>query len=153
MRNFLIKAISSFLYIGYLPLIPGTFASVAACLIIWLLRNNPLVYILFFIFITILGFLVSTPAEGIFKKKDAKYIVIDEISGMCLSTLFLPINTVTLFCAFFLFRAFDAFKIYPADRLEHLSGAKGVMLDDIIAGLYTNLLLQFVLRFFSFSTS
>lgn len=153
MRNFLVKTISSGFYLGYLPLIPGTFASIVACLIIWLFKNNSFIYILFTILIIVLGFLVSTEAEKIFKKKDAKHIVIDEIAGMFLSLLFLPINTVTLFCAFLLFRGFDAFKVYPADKLQHWVGSKGVMLDDIIAGFYTNLILQFVLRLLSCSIS
>lgn len=153
MRNFLIKTVSSFFYIGYLPLIPGTFASLAACLIIWLLKDKSFIYTSFTILISIVGFLVSTQAERIFKIKDAKCIVIDEVAGMFLSLLFLPINAITLFCAFLLFRGLDAVKIYPADRLQRLAGARGVMLDDIIAGLYTNLILQVVLRFASCRTS
>lgn len=153
MRNFLIKTISTFFYIGYLPLLPGTFASIAALVIIWLLKASMLIYVLFTILILLLGFLVSGAAEQIFKNKDAKCIVIDEIAGMLLSLLFLPINAVTLFCAFLLFRGLDATKIYPAGKLERLTGSKGVMLDDIVAGLYSNLILQFVLRLASCSTS
>jgi len=150
MRNFLIKTISSFFYIGYLPLIPGTFASLIAALLIWLLRASPTAHYLgFTALITILGFASATAAETIYKAKDAKYIVIDEIAGMFLSLAFLPINSITLFCAFLLFRGFDAVKVYPANRLEQLPGSRGVMLDDIVAGLYTNLILQFVLRILS----
>ena len=149
MRNFLIKTISSFFYVGYLPLAPGTFASMAALGIIWLLKGKPILYLLFTTLITILGFALSRQAELVFRKKDDEKIVLDEIAGMSLSLLFLPVNTVTLFLAFILFRGFDAFKIYPADKLQHLSGSKGVMLDDIVAGIYTNLALQFVLSFFS----
>ena len=146
MRNFLIKTISSFFYVGYLPVIPGTFASIAASAIIWLLKGHPTVYVLVTIIITVAGFIVSAKAEKLFGKKDAECIVIDEIAGMFLSILFLPINTVTLFCAFVLFRGFDAAKIYPADILHKSDGAGGVMADDIVAGIYTNLVLQFVLR-------
>jgi phosphatidylglycerophosphatase A len=153
MKNFLIKIISTFFYVGYLPLTPGTFASGACCLIIWLLKDNPFIYLVFTASVTILGFLTAGVAEGLFKKKDAGYIVIDEVAGMSLSLLFLPVNSVTLFCAFVLFRGFDAFKIYPADKLQHCRGSKGVMLDDIIAGFYTNLILQFVLRFTSCSAA
>lgn len=146
MRNFLIKTISSFFYVGYLPAIPGTFASLAAAAIIWLLRDYPVAYILVATIIMGAGFIVSGKAEKLFGKKDAECIVIDEIAGMFLSVLFLPINAVTLFCAFVLFRGFDAAKIYPADILQKLDGAGGVMADDIVAGIYTNLILQFVLR-------
>lgn len=153
MRNFLIKTLSSFFYIGYLPFFPGTFASIFALLLIWLLKDNPVIYIWLTILTAVLGFAIVSEAEKIFKTKDAKSIVIDEITGMFLSILFLPINVMSLFCAFVLFRGFDAIKIYPADKLQHLSGAKGVMLDDIIAGIYTNLLLQLVLRLASKSAS
>lgn len=144
--NFLIKTISSFFYVGYLPAIPGTFASLAAAAIIWLLKDYPVAYILVTAIIIVAGFTVSAKAEKVFGKKDAECIVIDEIAGMFLSLLFLPINIVTLFCAFVLFRGFDAAKIYPADILHKLDGASGVMGDDIVAAIYTNLILQFVLR-------
>ncbi len=142
MRNFLIKAVASFFYIGYFPLIPGTFASLIAALLIWLLRASPAHYLGFTALITILGFASATAAETIYKTKDAKCIVIDEIAGMFLSLAFLLINSITLFCAFLLFRGFDAVKVYPANRLEQLPGSRGVMLDDIVAGLYTKLILQ-----------
>lgn len=153
MRDFLIKTISSFFYIGYLPFIPGTFASIVAVAIIWLLRNSPPIYVSFALLTTILGFAISKNAEDIFGGKDAEYIVIDEIAGMSLSLLFLPLNTVTLFCAFVLFRGFDILKIYPADKFQHLAGSRGVMLDDIVAAIYANLILQLVLRFLSYKTS
>jgi phosphatidylglycerophosphatase A len=149
MRNFLIKTISSFFYVGYLPLLPGTFGSIAAAALIWLFKDNPVGCVAFGMLITLAGFIVSAAAEKIFKRKDAECIVIDEVAGMFLSLLFLPVNAVSLFCAFLLFRGFDAMKIYPADKMQRLGGAKGVMLDDVVAAVYTNLILQVALRLFS----
>ena len=138
---------------GYIPLVPGTFGSIAAAVVIWLLKDNPAGYVAFCILITATGFLVSSAAEKVFKRKDAECIVIDEVAGMFLSLLFLPVNGVSLFCAFLLFRGFDAMKIYPADRMQQLGGSRGVMLDDVVAAVYVNLILQVVLRLFSWSTS
>jgi phosphatidylglycerophosphatase A len=94
----------------------------------------------------VLGFLVSSPAERIFQRKDSVRIVIDEAAGMFLSLVFLHISVLSLCWGFILFRIFDVLKVYPADRFQHMKGGLGVMLDDIVAGIYTNLILQVVLR-------
>ena len=147
MYNSLIKIVSSFFFIGYTPFIPGTVASLVACCIIFFLKENPPIFLLATLLIIILGFFIGVPAEKVFKKKDAGPIVIDEIAGMFLSLVFLPLEPRVIFSAFLLFRIFDALKVFPAGRLERLSGSQGIMLDDIIAGLYTNLILQIVVRF------
>jgi len=155
-RQEIIKLISTFFYAGYLPLIPGTFGSLAGLFVFYLIKNNILILILATCVITILGFAVTTEAEAIFKKKDASYIVIDEVSGMLLSLLFLPydINDIKLVViGFFLFRILDTLKPFPAGRLQSLKGSLGIMTDDIVAALYTNIILQAVLRFASFKTS
>ena len=147
MRVFLIKLISTFFFVGYVPFIPGTAGSLVACLLIFTLRNNPGVYLSVTLLLIILGFFVSVAAEEIFKRKDASPIVIDEVGGMFLSLIFLPLELRVIFSAFLLFRIFDALKVFPAGRLERLPGSHGIMLDDISAGLYTNLILQIVTRF------
>ena len=106
--------------------------------------------ILCFIF---LGLLVSGRAEKIFHQKDARYIVIDEISGMFLSLIFIPYDIKLVILAFILFRILDALKPFPLDRLQSLPGSIGIMSDDIVAGLYTNIILQVALRLVSFKTS
>ncbi len=148
MNKALIKIVSTFFFVGYTPFISGTAASLAAAFLIWPLRSKPYLYILITVFVTALGFLFSSKAEKIFQRKDPKEIVIDEISGMFLSLLFLPVTVKTIVLAFILFRIFDAFKVPPAAGLQRLKGAKGIMLDDIVAALYTNLILQVVLRVF-----
>lgn len=149
MRNFIIKTLSTFFYVGYLPFMPGTFASIAGVLLIYLLKGNTVTYILFTLVLTILGFLISGKAEQIFNKKDAKFIVIDEVSGILLGFLFIPYDIKLIVMAFILFRILDAFKPYPSDRLQRLAGSIGIMSDDIVAGLYTNIILQVVSRFVS----
>jgi len=143
----LIKITSSFFFLGYIPFLSGTWASFAVVLGLGILKPCFLLYfILMSVFIT-LGFIVSGPAEDIFGVKDAPQIVIDEVAGMFLSCMFLPINFKTLFFGFLLFRILDAVKIFPAYYFEKFKRAKGIMLDDIVAGLYTNCILQVVFRF------
>lgn len=146
MRNFLVKTLSTFLYIGFLPLIPGTFASLIGVSIFYLTRGNFWPMILLTASIIILGFAVSGEAERIFNKKDAKYIVIDEVAGMLLSLIFLPLDIKFVIIAFVLFRLLDILKPYPANRFQELKGSIGIMGDDIVAGLYTNLIMSVALK-------
>jgi len=151
--KFIIKIISSFFFIGYLPLIPGTFGSLAGIGIYMLVKGNLLVYLAATLSVTILGFIVSGPAEEIFHKKDCRYIVIDEVSGMLLSLLFIPYDFRFLIMGFFLFRLMDTLKPFPACRIQKLKGSAGVMLDDVIAAIYTNIMLQALSRLISFKAS
>ena len=151
--NFIIKAVSTCFFLGYLPLVPGTFGSLLGLLLFCLIRNNIVVQLGATILITIAGFIVCGRAEELFNRKDPKYIVIDEVAGMLIALLFIPYDFRILIIGFVLFRILDAIKPYPLSGLQKLKGSLGVMSDDIIAGLYTNALLQLVLRFSSFRIS
>jgi len=151
--NVIIKILSTFFYIGYLPLMPGTFASIAAVFLFYCVKDNSFLYLLLTLTLIILGLLVAGRAEKIFKEKDAKCIVIDEVSGMLLSLIFIPYDIKLLIAAFILFRILDTSKPYPSNRLEKLPGSMGIMSDDIVAGLYTNIILQAALRLVSFKIS
>ncbi|MBU3958303.1 MAG: phosphatidylglycerophosphatase A [Candidatus Omnitrophica bacterium] len=152
-RNPIIKTLSTFFYVGYLPLIPGTAASIVGVLLFYLVKGSIFIYILSTLALMVIGFLVAGQAERIFNKKDAKCIVIDEVSGMFLSLIFIPYGIKVVILAFCLFRILDALKPYPANKIQGIRGSMGIMGDDIIAGLYTNIILQFVLRYASFMTS
>lgn len=147
--NSLIKTVTTFLYAGYLPFIPGTFGSLAGVLVFYLVRRNTFLYGLSTLSLIILGFLLAGRAEKIFQKKDARQIVIDEVCGMLVSLAFMPYDIKFVIAGFFLFRLLDALKPYPAGALEKLKGGLGIMSDDLVAGLYTNLILQFVVRLLS----
>lgn len=132
---------------------PGTFASMAGILLFYLIRESTFIYISLTCILIILGFLVGGSAENMFGKKDARYIVIDEVSGMLISLLFIPYNYKFVIIGFFLFRILDTLKPYPAGKLENLKGSIGIMGDDLVAAIYTNLILQAVLRWTSFRIS
>ena len=146
MRNFLIKTLSTVFYAGFLPLIPGTIASLIGIAIFYLIRGNFRPMVLLTALIIILGFAISGKAERMFNKKDAKCIVIDEVAGMLLSLMFLPFDIKIVIIAFVLFRLLDILKPYPANRIQELKGSIGIMGDDIVAGLYTNLIMLVVLK-------
>jgi phosphatidylglycerophosphatase A len=131
---------------------PGTFASIAALFLFYLIKDNLLVYIALTSLALIAGFLVSGKAEQLSRIKDPRHIVIDEVAGQLLallSLLFFRYDTLYLGIGFFLFRLLDTLKPYPAGRIQHLHGSLGIMGDDLIAAFYTNIILQVVLRFAS----
>ncbi|MBM3246336.1 MAG: phosphatidylglycerophosphatase A [Candidatus Omnitrophica bacterium] len=144
MRKFIVKIISTFFYVGYLPLVPGTFASIAGIGLYYLVKDSSFVYSLTTLAALAAGFLTAGGAEEVFHQKDDRRIVIDEVAGMLLSLAFLPYDIKLVVFAFVLFRVLDALKPYPAWRLQNLKGSPGVMSDDIVAGLYTNFILQVV---------
>jgi len=151
--NHAVKALSTFFYVGYLPFIPGTFASMAGICLFYLVKESTFLQVLLTLTLLMLGFLVSGRAERIFNKKDARFIVIDEVSGMFLSLVFIPYDVRLLILGFLIFRILDTFKPYPANKLQNLSGSLGIMGDDIIAAIYTNIILQVVFRLTSLTGS
>ena len=74
-------------------------------------------------------------------------MVIDEVAGQLLTFLFLPVNPFNLISGFVLFRIFDIWKPYPIRKLESLKHGVGIMADDLLAGVYGNLILQLINHF------
>jgi phosphatidylglycerophosphatase A len=139
------KLISIFFYAGYFPVARGTFASLITMAIIWFLIP-PFYYIL--IPISIGLFIISVWSATIgeeFFGKDGKPIVIDEVAGMAISLIFVPVGIWSYAAAFLLFRFFDVVKPPPARWAERLKGGWGVTLDDVVAGIYANTCLQVIL--------
>ena len=122
-------------------------------ILLFLIKGNLFIYGIITTVLLILGFLVAGQAERIFQQKDSRHIVIDEAAGMFLSLAFMPYDIRLLLIGFFLFRLLDTLKPFPAGRLQNLKGSLGIMIDDIVAAFYTNIILQVVLRFASFKAS
>ncbi|MFC1658257.1 phosphatidylglycerophosphatase A [Candidatus Omnitrophota bacterium] len=145
---FFIKLVASFFFVGYLPFFPGTFGSIAGLFIYIVLSGN--IYILSFTaaLIIILGFIFSGRAAKLFQHRDSPYIVIDEVSGMLVSLLGVPVdNKLILLAGLIIFRALDISKFYPAGLFQRRDTSLGIMGDDITAGIYTNLILRALLIF------
>jgi phosphatidylglycerophosphatase A len=94
--------------------------------------------------ITVIGLWSSSLVENDWGK-DSSRIVIDEAAGMCISLLFIPVTPVYIITAFVLFRFFDILKPLYIRRAEALPGGWGVMMDDVCAGIYSNLVLQVII--------
>lgn len=147
MNDRISKILATFFYLGYVPPASGSVASAAAAVICFLLRGHIAFYVVLFVALTAIGFVVSDRMEKMVKKKDPSCVVIDEVSGAMIAFFMLPATPAVIITAFFLFRAFDMFKIYPANKFECIPGGAGIMLDDIMAGIYTNIIMHIAIRF------
>ena len=134
---------------GYLPKAPGTWGTLVALPIHFLLvRTTPNNYAMILAALIVFGVLIAGSAEKILDKADPGCVVIDEIAGMLITLIGAPLNWKTIVVGFALFRFFDILKPFPvniADQRFH--GGIGIMLDDLIAGLYGLIVLQILLRF------
>jgi phosphatidylglycerophosphatase A len=123
--------------VGYAPVAPGTVASAVTVVAVWLLKPSVAGLMAASVIVIVGGTLAAQGAErALGGGKDPGAIVIDEVAGMLLTVLFAPATPVALAVGFVLFRIFDVVKVFPADRAERLPGGIGVMLDDVISGLY-----------------
>lgn len=127
--------------VGYAPVAPGTVASALTVVVLGLVAPPPGPLLLFVIVVIVVGTWAAHDAERSLGGKDPGAIVIDEVAGMALSVLTLPLTPLVLLAGFLLFRVFDIVKPYPANALQRLRGGVGVMLDDLVAGLYALVLL------------
>lgn len=137
-----VKMLSSFFYLGYVPKIPGFFGSLGGLLFYFMVRHNFVLYIGTLIVLTIAAFLIINKAEAIYGGKDAKRIVIDEAVGMMLALFLIPAKPFAIFLTFILFRLFDVLKPFPIGWAERQKSPLGVVLDDIIAAVYANISVQ-----------
>jgi phosphatidylglycerophosphatase A len=131
--------------VGYLPFVPGTWGSLLGLLLTWFFVPVNWWAVLIWLLILIIGAVVSTTAEKDLGH-DARPIVIDEILGMGLALLLVPKRIVYYVIAFILFRFFDIVKPFPARQAEKLPGGWGVMADDLVAGVYANVVVQILVR-------
>jgi phosphatidylglycerophosphatase A len=132
---------------GYSPIAPGTAGSLVGLALFWPLQlAAPWAQLLVTAAVYLVGVAASTRLAQLLGRKDPGAAVVDEVVGMWLSLLFLPFTPATAAVAFLLFRVLDVFKPYPARQLESLPGGWGIMTDDVMAGVYANLLLRAGLR-------
>jgi len=136
--------------VGCSPVAPGTLGTLVAIPVYYFLSNisSPIYEI------TLIGFFflsvwISENAEIFFGKKDDQRIVIDEMMGFLITMLWVPKTIRFIIIGFLLFRFFDILKPFPIRRLERrLKGGFGVVWDDVMAGVYANVILQIIGRIF-----
>jgi len=144
--------------IGKIKYAPGTIASLATCILFLMLINIFNIIIIFFFTVTIFlySFIAINNSFEEFNSEDPQEIVLDEVVGQLLPLLALPIyetlySVPTIYyciSSFILFRLFDIWKPYPISYIDsNVKGALGIMLDDIIAGFYSIIILVLILFF------
>lgn len=134
-------------YSGRIPIAPGTAGTVVGVLLYLLVRDlSSLWYGAVCVGVTLLGTWAAGYADCILRAKDSPSIVIDEIAGFLVAMFLIPFAWGSVAAGFILFRFFDILKPWPLKRLQDVPGGPGVMLDDIGAGIYTNVILQIVCR-------
>lgn len=137
-------------YTGYAPVAPGTVGSLVALPLIFLfaqlLHFAPALQVVI-LALTIIGACwVAGRAEEYMGEHDSGRIVIDEIIGMLTAMALLDVTAQRLVVAFLLFRLFDILKPPPARYFDRqVPGGPGVVLDDVCAGIYTNILVRIFL--------
>jgi phosphatidylglycerophosphatase A len=146
--SFIEKLLGSGFYTGYIPFASGTFGTIAA-LFIFLIPGfeDPYIIIPVIIVFFIYGVYVGSKFEIVYGK-DPSECTIDELVGTWISYLLLPKTIGIIVITFFLWRALDIFKPYPARKLENLNGGMGIMIDDVVSGFYTLIIMHLVVYFF-----
>lgn len=142
-KYLLIKTIATGFGLGYSPIIPGTIGSFLGFLSLFIPYPLFISIVLFFI-----GVAISTEVEKLFPQNDPPQIVIDEIVGCMVFLSFVPHKKWYIIVGFVLYRLLDIIKPFPAFRLQQLPGGWGIMLDDLIVGLYTAGIILCIKRFF-----
>ena len=129
---------------GYLPKAPGTWGSLLALPLHFFLRQlAPNHYALALTGIFFLAVITAGQAEKILDRKDPGVVVIDEVIGMLITLIAAPNNPLIWLLGFALFRFFDIFKPYPIRIIDQrINGGMGIVLDDVLAGIYSLIVLQ-----------
>lgn len=137
-------------HVGYVPVAPGTFGSAVGLAVYYLIRReaSSAVELSVIAIITVVGLWSATEAEHHFGGIDPGPVVIDEVVGMLMTLALHPVNVLGAIVGFFIFRVLDVVKPWPARRLELLPGGFGVVLDDMMAGVYGNLIVWGLVRLF-----
>ncbi len=138
---------------GYMRPASGTWGSLAALPFAWLISDigGQLGLFIASLVAFVVGIWAANGYEKLSGEKDASPIVIDEVAGMWLTLAFVPLDPLLFLVGFFFFRLFDVTKPYPANECEKIKGGLGVMLDDMVAGIYAGLGLSLVAKEMGFS--
>ena len=135
--------------VGYFPVAPGTAGSLVGVGIVLALGLLPVTFrwrsaavVLTTLILMMLGVAAASRAVSFFGRADPSQVVIDEVVGQMISLAAWPVaGWKTYVAGFILFRFFDIVKPFPARRCERIAGGWGIMLDDVVAGAYSLLVL------------
>jgi len=145
-KDDILKFIATAGPLGYSPVAPGTAGSAFSCLIYILFRPDVLMLSIVIPLGFVAGVVTSDRVERLLNEKDSSHIVVDELVGYLVSVFLVPFSIPNAILAFLLFRVFDIIKPVPIRQLERrIPGGLGIMIDDILAGVYANLALRLIL--------
>ncbi len=132
---------------GYAPIAPGTAGSAVGLLVFYLVRDWSVASaVLLIAAATIVGTWASHEAARHFGREDPGPVVIDEVAGQLVTLVGTGVGVTGAIAGFFLFRILDIIKPWPARRFESLPGGFGIMADDLMVGLYGNVVLLLLMR-------
>lgn len=145
-RQRIVEALATGFYIGKIRFMPGTWGTLIGIPVTWLLiQGGPHFYMVASVLLLLASIAVAEFYEMYFHAHDPKEVVIDEIVGYIIAMTWLPATWQSFFAAFVLFRFFDILKPFPISYIDRkIPGGLGTVLDDVSAGLVTNILLQVV---------
>ncbi len=148
--NRLALVVATFFGAGRFPIAPGTAGSAAALAPFLLVRwyGAPWIEAAVLVAVSAAGVWSAGVTERALGTTDPGLVVVDEVAGMLLTLLWLPVGVWGVVAGFALFRLFDIIKPYPCGRLERLDGGLGIMADDLMAGLYGQVSLRILLALF-----
>jgi phosphatidylglycerophosphatase A len=130
--------------VGYFPIAPGTAGSAVGVFLDRALQAtlSSVIHGIVILLVTVVGIWAAGIVEKESNKKDPSLVVVDELAGMLLSFYLIPLSWIGLLVGFLVFRLLDIVKPFPCRRAEKIPGGMGIMADDLIAGLYTNIVLR-----------
>lgn len=146
MKKFFVTFLAAGLGTGYAPFASGSVGSIPPWLIAYfLLGDNQLAFVIVTAITTIASVWLAGEGEKYFGH-DSKKIVIDEWAGMFITLLLVPFSLTNYLIAFVVFRALDVIKIFPARQAEKLPGGWGVTMDDVVAGIQSNIVTLIIIH-------
>jgi phosphatidylglycerophosphatase A len=145
-KNKIVLLLATWFGTGLIPPVPGTMGTLGAIPLVILFSYvgnlfQPLLIILF----VGISIWAAERQSKLLNQEDPSQVVIDEVAGFLVTFLFLPLTWKNIIIGFIFFRLFDIFKPFPIRKLEKLKGGLGIVMDDLLAGVYANLCLQFII--------
>lgn len=140
----ILKLIATWFFVGKMPKAPGTWATIATLPLAWALNSvSPILYMVVIFLILVVGIIAADFYEKITSVADNSEIVIDEVVGFLITMLWLPATWQAYGLGFILFRILDILKPFPIGYLDkRVKGGMGIMIDDLVAGIIANVILQ-----------
>jgi phosphatidylglycerophosphatase A len=146
LKEELARVLATWFGCGYSPIGPGTAGSLGALLVAWPLRHQPQWFFILLALIFLAPAIWSASSTALqVGKKDPQIVVIDEVVGQWIALAgVLTYSPIAWLIAFGLFRGFDIWKPWPVRRLERLPSGTGIVMDDVMAGIYAALVLYLI---------